>query len=368
MDFQGTFIHSFIHTFLVALVEYTRCCMSCLRHHLRLPTHPSTLILSMGGYFEELTRSCQMEHPPLHVYVSYVSELEYPEYLVPSDVEAPLEDQPLPDDASPTALSPGYVADSNLDEDLKEDSEEDHVDYPANGGDDDDDDTGDEDEEPFEYEEDDEEEEHIAPADSPDVPVIDLVPSAEDTEAFETDESTPTPILSPPLPPLPSSLHLPPPIPTSLPLPLSLLPPLLASLSIPSPVNRREDTFEAELPPRKRLCLTALTSRYEVEESSMAAPIPTGGHRADYGYEVEESSMAAPIPTGGHRADYGFIGKMNAEIKRQRANEDTQDLYAVIEDTQDRQTHIYQRVDILAEDRQFHYETAQLLDQEALVS
>ncbi|GKF33700.1 hypothetical protein Tco_0106900, partial [Tanacetum coccineum] len=45
-----------------------------------------------------------------------------------------------------------------------------------------------------------------------------------------------------------------------------------------------------------------------------------------------------------------------------------EDIYAVIEDTQDRQTQIYQRVNILAEDRQFHYETARLLDQEALVS
>ncbi|GKG11534.1 hypothetical protein Tco_0342934, partial [Tanacetum coccineum] len=101
---------------------------------------------------------------------------------------------------------------------------------------------------------------------------------AEDTEAFETNEAAPThvpsprrhtdrmSIPSPPLPPPPSSLHLPPPVPTSLPLPLSPLPPLPASLFIP-PVDCREDTFEAELPPRKRLCLSALTSRYEVRES-----------------------------------------------------------------------------------------------------
>ncbi|GKG35782.1 hypothetical protein Tco_0440936, partial [Tanacetum coccineum] len=55
------------------------------------------------------------------VIVPYVPELEYPEYLVPSDAEAPLEDQPLPIDASPTALSPGYMADSDLDKDSKED-------------------------------------------------------------------------------------------------------------------------------------------------------------------------------------------------------------------------------------------------------
>ncbi|GKE11668.1 hypothetical protein Tco_1415219 [Tanacetum coccineum] len=41
--------------------------------------------------------------------------------------------------------------------------------------------------------------------------------------------------------------------------------------------------------------------------------------------------------------------------------QDTQDIYGIIEDTYDRQTRIYQRVDILAEDKQFHNKTARLL-------
>ncbi|GKE89693.1 hypothetical protein Tco_1567168, partial [Tanacetum coccineum] len=57
--------------------------------------------------------------------------------------------------------------------------------------------------------------------------------------------------------------------------------------------------LEAELPPRKRLCLTALTSRYE----------------------VGESSTAAPRPTGRHTADYRSIGTMDAEIRHQIAEE-----------------------------------------------
>ncbi|GKE27831.1 hypothetical protein Tco_1443215 [Tanacetum coccineum] len=347
------------------------------------------------------------ELPPSLVEVPYVSEPEYPEYLIPSDVEAPLEDQPLPTDASPIALSPGYVTDSDPDEDPEEDPEEDHADYPADGGggDDepsDDDDTNNKDEDPFEDEDDDEEEEHLALADSSDIPVLDPVPSAGDTEAFEMDESEPTPrspqtkvlfaqtrlrrarktvrleppmspsmeariaeyaaaptppspplsplspwlsplpqIPSPPLhvsslllrlPPLtvdsptyaesplgyraaeirlrasspsthhplhPLSPHLPPHVPTSLLLPSSPLPPLSASRSMPPPVNRKEDTPKAELPPRKRLCLTTPTSRNE----------------------VGESSTAAPRPTRGHRADYGFTGTMDAEIRRQRAEE-----------------------------------------------
>ncbi|GKE21810.1 hypothetical protein Tco_1433322, partial [Tanacetum coccineum] len=159
---------------------------------------------------------------------------------------------------------------------------------------------------------------------------------------------------------------------TSLPLPSSPLPPLPVSLFIPPPVDRREDILEAELPPRKRLCSTAPASRYE----------------------VRESSTAAPRPTRGHKADYKFIGTMDAEIRRQRAEEvsygirdvwvdpteavkevapttlegvnarltelavvqeqDTQDIYDVIEDGQDKQTQLFQRVDGLVEDGQTH--------------
>ncbi|GJY36054.1 hypothetical protein Tco_0421432 [Tanacetum coccineum] len=328
------------------------------------------------------------KHLPLPVEVPYVPEPEYPKYLVSSDAKAPLADQPLPADASPTALSPGYVADSDPDKDPEEDPEEDHTDYPADGGDgddepsyddDDDDDIDDEDEEPFEDEDDDKEEEkHLAPADSSVVPVVDLVPLAGDTEAFETDESAPTPrspqiripfaqtrlrrarktvrLESPMLPSMEARIAeyaaaptppLPPPSllsPWSSPLPQIPSPPLPpppSSLSVYHPMT--EDVLEAELPPCKRLCLTAPTWRYE----------------------VEESSTAAPRPTGGHRVDYGFIGTLDSKTRHQRAEED---IYAVIEDAQDRQTQLSQRFDVLTEDIKFHYETALLLDQEALVS
>ncbi|GKC71718.1 hypothetical protein Tco_1117601 [Tanacetum coccineum] len=127
-----------------------------------------------------------LEHSPSP---DYVPGLEYSEYLVPSDDEVPIEDQPLPADASPTALSSGYVADSDLEEDPKEDPEEDPADYLADGGDDDDDDEKEEGEE-------EEEDKHLAPTHSTTLHAIDHIPSAEDTKAFETDESVPT------LPPL----------------------------------------------------------------------------------------------------------------------------------------------------------------------
>ncbi|GJX19305.1 hypothetical protein Tco_0221982 [Tanacetum coccineum] len=372
-----------------------------------------------------------------------------PDY-VPGPKEVPVEDQPYDVTDSPIALSPGYVADS----DPGEDSKDGPVDYPIDGGNGDNDDSSDDDEEEEASEE--EEDEHLAPADSVVAPIVDHVPSSEETEPFETDKSAATPpsppvchttarisirpkapmpfsseeeverllalpppppspliSLSPtsveerlarclaahalpssplhivphlygspnhvraplgfraamgrlrasslsthhplhpslPLPPPLSSLHLPPHVPILLPLPSSPLPPLPASLFIPPLVDHKEDTHVAELPPCKRLCLTALTSRYG----------------------VRESSTAAPRPVGGHGIDYGFIGTLDAETKRQRAEEVGYGIRDVWVDQieaveEDRQTQLFQRVDGLVEDGQFHYKTARLLDQEALVS
>ncbi|GJV48526.1 hypothetical protein Tco_1438738, partial [Tanacetum coccineum] len=133
----------------------------------------------------------------------YIPEHEYLEYLVSSNAEAPIKDQPLQDDASPAALLSGYIADSDPEKDPKEDTGEDHADYPADGGDDGDDESSDDDDEEEEEDQEafkddnEEEEEHSALADSSVVPVDDHVPLAKDTEAFETDESAPTPVPSP---------------------------------------------------------------------------------------------------------------------------------------------------------------------------
>nr|GEU33160.1 retrovirus-related Pol polyprotein from transposon TNT 1-94 [Tanacetum cinerariifolium] len=72
------------------------------------------------------------EHPPSP---DYVPGPEYLKYLVPFDDDVPIEDQPLPADALPTALSLGYVVDFDLEEDPEDDLKEDPVDYPIDGGD-----------------------------------------------------------------------------------------------------------------------------------------------------------------------------------------------------------------------------------------
>ncbi|GJV08575.1 hypothetical protein Tco_1346231 [Tanacetum coccineum] len=80
--------------------------------------------------------------------------------------------------------------------------------------------------------------------------------------------------------------------------PLTFLPLELGSLSgfrlpYPSPVAVWIDFPKSEQLPRKRLCLSTLGSRYEVEESSTARPI---GERGTY---------------------YGFVSTVDAEARRQ---------------------------------------------------
>ncbi|GKG31557.1 hypothetical protein Tco_0426507, partial [Tanacetum coccineum] len=86
-----------------------------------------------------------------------------------------MEDHSLPIDASPTALSPGYIADFDPEED-EEDPEEDPADHPVDGGDNDDNESSD-DNDVEKDKEDEVEEEHLAPADPSAVPIDDHVPS-----------------------------------------------------------------------------------------------------------------------------------------------------------------------------------------------
>ncbi|GJT36598.1 hypothetical protein Tco_0927017 [Tanacetum coccineum] len=116
------------------------------------------------------------------------------------DYEVLVEDQPYAAADSPIALSSGYIADLDLEEDPKDESGDGPTDYPADRGDDDDslgDDADDKDEEEASEEDEDEEEEeeYLASSDSTAAasPVVDPVPSAEEIEPFEIDESAATP-------------------------------------------------------------------------------------------------------------------------------------------------------------------------------
>ncbi|GKD41265.1 hypothetical protein Tco_1261472, partial [Tanacetum coccineum] len=134
-------------------------------------------------------------------------------------------------------------------------------------------------------------------------------------------------------------------------LPSPPLPPLPSSLYIPPPVDRRDDIPESEQPPRKRLCLSTLGSRYEIGESSTARP--TGDRGVDYGFV---STVEAEVRRQGiSEVGYGIrdtwidpaeaipevapmtVGEVNTRVTElaELHERDTQDLYALLEDAQD---------------------------------
>ncbi|GKB67902.1 hypothetical protein Tco_0929314 [Tanacetum coccineum] len=174
-------------------------------------------------------------------------------------------------------------------------------------------------------------------------------------------------------------------------LPSPPLPPLPPSLYIPPPVDRRDDIPESEQPPRKRLCLSTLGSRYEIGESSTARPTRDRG--VDYGFVSTVDAKARR--QGISEVGYGIrdtwvdlteavpeIAPMTVEEVNTRVTElaelhehDTHDLYALLEDAQDSRSRISQRVDmdsqrvdLLMRDRMTLQETVWMVEEEAYAS
>nr|GEX52438.1 hypothetical protein [Tanacetum cinerariifolium] len=342
----------------------------------------------------------------------------YLEYIPLEDEHVlPTEEQPLPPVVSHTTESPEYVAESDPKEDLEEyeddETEDGLVDYPMDGGDDGDDDDGDssgddadDEDEDEEEEEEEEEKEHLASADSAVViPTDELVSPPEETEpavisfppeaeverllAMPTPSTSPLTLLSPPTTgehmarcTAPAACLSPPPVPSSL-LPSSECPtqiqtlrlastqelidavtdvipspPLPPTLYIPPPVNHKDDIPEIEMPPRKRLWLSTLGSKYEIRESSTARPTEVRG--IDYGFV---STLDVKVRRRGiGEVGYGIrdtwvdpaesvpeivpmiVREVNTTVTElaELHEHDTQDLYALLEDAQDSRTRISQ--------------------------
>nr|GEY11103.1 putative reverse transcriptase domain-containing protein [Tanacetum cinerariifolium] len=202
------------------------------------------------------------------------SEPIYPEYIPLEDEHIlSAEEQPLPPVVSPTTKSPGYVSESDPEEYEDDEIEDGPVNYPMDGGDDGDNDDGKssgyvaDDEDEDEEDEEEEEEEHLAPADSTVViPIDELVSLPDRTEPIIPPPFTDTATTGARITIRPqTSISLPPEAerlarcttPATLP-----SPPLPPSL-YPPHVDHRDDILESEQPPRKRLCLSTLGSRYE---------------------------------------------------------------------------------------------------------
>nr|GEW77774.1 hypothetical protein [Tanacetum cinerariifolium] len=304
----------------------------------------------------------EVKHEPMFIQPhdpNFMPEPIYPEYIPLEDEHILLaEEQPLPLVVSPSAESIGYVAESDPEEDPQEyeddEIEDGSVDYPMDGGDDGDDDDGDssrddaDNKDENQDEEDKEEnEEHLALTDSVVViPTDELVsldegiepvipPPSTDTTTTEaritvrlqaaisflpeteverllampTPSTSPLALLSPPstrerldrctaLAALPS-------------------PPLPPPLHMPPPVDRRDDIPETEMLPRKRLCLSTLGSR-EVRY----------GIRDTWVDPIQTVPEIAPMT----------MGEVNTRVIElvELHEHDTQDLYALAEDAQDR--------------------------------
>ncbi|GJX10993.1 hypothetical protein Tco_0200852, partial [Tanacetum coccineum] len=256
------------------------------------------------------------------------------------------EEQPYsPPIDSPTTESPGYVTESDPEEDPEgyedDETEDGPVDYPMDGGDDGDDDDGDSsrddanDEDEDEEDEEDEEEEHLAPADSTTViPAVIPPPSTDITVGARITVRPQASISLPPEAEVERLLTMTTPSPSP---PISLSPPSAGERlarctappahSPPLPPSSGDDIPESEQPPRKRLYLSTIGSRYEIGESSTARP------------------------ARGQGIDYGFVSTVDAEERRQGIEKcwerqirvvelaelhewNTQDLYALLEDAQ----------------------------------
>nr|GFB41130.1 hypothetical protein [Tanacetum cinerariifolium] len=295
-------------------------------------------------------------------------------------------EHPLPPVVLPTAEFPGYVDESDPEEDLEEyeedETEDGPVGYPMDGGDDGDNDDIDSSGYDVDNKEEDEEEEeeYLAPADSTTViPIDKLASPPEGTESIipppstdiatiraritiqpQTSISLPPEaeverLLAMPTPPPSPVTSLSPPsagerlarctAPAALPSPL--LPP---SLYLPPPVDRRDDygfadTVEAEMRHR-------------------------GIREVRYGIRDTWIDLAEAVPEIASTT----LEKVNTRVTElaKLHDHDTQDLYALLEDAQDSRTRIShrvaidsQRVDLLTGDRMNLQETVCIVEEEA---
>nr|GFA43518.1 hypothetical protein [Tanacetum cinerariifolium] len=265
----------------------------------------------------------------------FVLEPIYPEYIPLEDEHIlPAEEQPLPPVVSPTAESPGYVAELDPEEDPEkyedDEIEDSPVDYPMDEGDDGDDDDGNSSRDDIDDEDEgEEEEEHLAPADSAvfipidELAAISFPPEAEVKRLLAMPTSSPSPLAS--LSPPSVGEHL-----ARCTAPAALpSPPLPPPLHMPPPIDRMDDIPETEMPPRKRLF-----------------------------------PEIAPMT----------VREVNTRVTElaELYEHNTQDLYALLEDAQDIRTRISQRVavdsqrvDLLMEDRIAYQETIQIMEDEA---
>ncbi|GJT16911.1 hypothetical protein Tco_0875617 [Tanacetum coccineum] len=285
-----------------------------------------------------------------HVPVFIFPEPEHPKYHVPSDDDIQVEDQPYTDDASPTAESPRYIADSDS---MEEDTDEDSIDYPDEPMDDDEDLEEDDDEDPEEDPKEDPSEEHEPEDDDEDPeedPSEEHEPEDEDTKEeepsegsdetkpFEEDETAVTP---PPPRHRGARISVRPQTPMAASTqalidafaagsPLFPLPPTSPAYDQAplghraAMIRMRDDIPEEDMPPRRRFVLTAPPPGCDVAESSAAAARPPRGQydfvdtvKAGQGLIRSPGHDARTIARAADKAeDMGYVRALQASEHR----------------------------------------------------
>ncbi|GJY41071.1 hypothetical protein Tco_0428341 [Tanacetum coccineum] len=318
-----------------------------------IPEDPYAYIMAAYGVPPSPDYKPGLEVPPSPDYILGPEGPPSPDY-VPGPEEP---EQPLHAATSPTAKSPGYIPESYP----EEDPEEDPADYPADRDDDDDDD-------------DEEEEEHPALADS--VPPVHHMtamisirdelsishPPREEVErllALTTLPPSPLTPLSSPLPQIPST---PPTSPTHIEVP------------------------ESCLPLRKRVRFASPTPSREVGESSVAGAArqdkPTLAREDLYGF-VDMVDVHPRCSTS-KELDYDIIDiwddpvgaideiaptiveGVNLRVTDLATiiDEETTNMYGIIEDAQDDRSQLRGRVNLLYRDRPVHHLLAMMVERE----
>ncbi|GJZ48896.1 putative reverse transcriptase domain-containing protein [Tanacetum coccineum] len=185
-----------------------------------------------------------------------------------------LDEHPYADDASPTAESPGYIADSDS---MEDNTDTDSIDYPDEPGTNDEDPEEDDDEDPEEdpSEEHDPEDEDEDPEEDPSEENEIKDEDAKEDESFE-DSATPPP-------------------------------PRHRGARISAPLGHREamirmrdDILEEDMPPQRRFVLTAPPLRCDVAESSATAA--ARAPRGQYDFVDDVETRQGLIHSPGHDA------------------------------------------------------------------
>nr|GEW60659.1 reverse transcriptase domain-containing protein [Tanacetum cinerariifolium] len=224
------------------------------------------------------------EQEPIFIQLHYPDFIQEPIYLeyipLEDDHVLPAEEQPLPPVVSPTAESPGYVAESDPEEDPEE-YEDDEI----------------------KDDEEEEEEEHLALVDSA---IVIPTDGGLETSSHAYSITITTYLVITTLC-MGASSHAPAALPS---------PPLPPPLHMSPPIDRRDDIPEIEMPPHNKLCLSTLGSRYEARECSTARPIR------------------------GQGIDYGFVSTLDAEARRQGIR----DVGGQRNDLRDDQTMVYKTI------------------------